>query len=101
MYKLYVTRDYEEDDRKRRRGDRSSYSGPTSSFTEKRGYKPEVRDYSLKKYISLNRSCFFTALEELILKSEDRNNCYRFTFKNIGQFCYVYWEGRTNERTKE
>ena len=36
------TRDYEEDDRKRRRGGGGSYGGPTSSFVEKRGYKPEV-----------------------------------------------------------
>merc|ERR1719481_246723 len=36
------SREYEEDDRKRRRGDRSSYGGPTTTFAEKKGYKPEV-----------------------------------------------------------
>jgi len=36
------TRDYEEDDRKRRGRDRGNYSGPTTSFSEKKGYKPEV-----------------------------------------------------------
>jgi len=36
------SRDYEEDDRKRRGRDRGSYAGPTTSFTEKKGYKPEV-----------------------------------------------------------
>ena len=72
MYNLHVTRDYEEDDRKRRRGDRSSYSGPTSSFTEKRGYKPEVGrtnpilltcDYILKTYFIFNRSDFLQLSE--------------------------------------
>jgi len=36
------SRDYEEDDRKRRGRDRGGYSGPTTSFAEKKGYKPEV-----------------------------------------------------------
>jgi len=36
------SRDHEEDDRKRRGGGRERASGPTSSFTEKRNYKPEV-----------------------------------------------------------
>merc|ERR1719244_1361721 len=35
------TRDYEEDDRKRRGRDRGGYSGPTTSFSEKKNYKPE------------------------------------------------------------
>merc|ERR1712058_53153 len=37
------SRDHEEDDRKRRRGggDRG-YSGPTQTFSEKKGYKPSV-----------------------------------------------------------
>ena len=39
---LCVRKDQEEDDRKRGRGrDRGSY-GPTSSFSEKKGYKPTV-----------------------------------------------------------
>lgn len=39
-------KDQEEDDRKRRGGGRErggAYGGPTSSFTEKKGYKPTVR----------------------------------------------------------
>jgi len=37
------SRDHEEDDRKRRGGGRDrGYQGPTSSFSEKKGYKPEV-----------------------------------------------------------
>jgi len=37
------SRDHEEDDRKRRGGARDrGYQGPTSSFSEKKGYKPEV-----------------------------------------------------------
>eukprot|EP00088_Acartia_fossae_P000368 TRINITY_DN10150_c0_g1_i1.p1 TRINITY_DN10150_c0_g1~~TRINITY_DN10150_c0_g1_i1.p1 ORF type:complete len:484 (+),score=167.13 TRINITY_DN10150_c0_g1_i1:217-1452(+) len=36
------SREYEEDDRKRRGRDRGSYSGPTTAFPEKRNYKPEV-----------------------------------------------------------
>jgi len=37
------SRDHEEDDRKRRGGGRDrGYSGPTSSFQEKKGYKPQV-----------------------------------------------------------
>lgn len=37
------SRDHEEDDRKRRGGARErGYQGPTSSFSEKKGYKPEV-----------------------------------------------------------
>lgn len=37
------SRDHEEDDRKRRGGGRDrGYQGPTSSFTEKKNYKPEV-----------------------------------------------------------
>ena len=37
-------KDQEEDDRKRRGGgrDRSAYGGPTSSFNEKKNYKPQV-----------------------------------------------------------
>jgi len=36
------SREYEEDDRKRRRGDRGYGGGATSTFNEKKGYKPEI-----------------------------------------------------------
>jgi hypothetical protein len=36
------SRDYEEDDRKRRGRDRGYGGGPTTTFAEKKGYKPEV-----------------------------------------------------------
>ena len=42
LLEFILRKDQEEDDRKRGRGrDRGSY-GPTSSFSEKKGYKPTV-----------------------------------------------------------